>query len=157
MPQVKCKLCGKEFYVKPSQQLRGYGKYCSRGCHHLASRKGKIIVCDICGKEAWKIPKDLKNSKSGKFFCSKHCQTIWRNKYFSGERHPLWNGGRHSYRSAIARYKTEEKCRICGCVDKRVLAVHHFDKNRKNNKKENLVWVCHNCHHLIHYYSAEIK
>jgi predicted HNH restriction endonuclease len=32
----------------------------------------------------------------------------------------------------------------------RVLAVRHIDQNHKNNNVENLAWLCHNCHHLVH-------
>lgn len=46
-------------------------------------------------------------------------------------------------------------CRLCKTKDIRVLAVHHIDKNRKNNKISNLAWLCHNCHLLVHHYDAE--
>jgi predicted HNH restriction endonuclease len=38
-----------------------------------------------------------------------------------------------------------------------VLAVHHVDQNRTNNKVTNLAWLCHNCHHLVHRYPIERK
>jgi hypothetical protein len=36
-----------------------------------------------------------------------------------------------------------------------MLAVHHLDEDRANNAVDNLVWMCHNCHHLIHHYPEE--
>ena len=90
MPQVKCKICNKEFYAKPNWLKRGHGIYCSRECHHKGMRKGKFVKCDICENETWKRPRALKHSKSGKFFCSKSCQTLWRNQYYSGPKHPNW-------------------------------------------------------------------
>ena len=63
-----------------------------------------------------------------------------------------WKDGMYAYRSVLTRHKVSAKCTLCGTKDKRVLAVHHVDENRKNNKVENLRWLCHNCHHLVHYY-----
>jgi endogenous inhibitor of DNA gyrase (YacG/DUF329 family) len=53
MPQVNCKICGKEFYVKPSHQRHGWGKYCSRECQHKGQLKGEFISCAICQKKIW--------------------------------------------------------------------------------------------------------
>lgn len=150
MPQVKCKICDKEFYVKPSHQKLGYGQYCSRVCMHLGQRKGKWMICHVCGKETWKTPKDIKGSKSGKFFCNKSCSTLWRNKLFSGKKHPNWRGGEYTYRRLMKTFNFPLICKKCGIHDQRVLVVHHLDRNRKNNKVENLIWLCHNCHFLVH-------
>jgi len=157
MPQVKCKLCKKEFYVKPSHQLLGYGKYCSAKCHHESTKTGKFVECYICGVNTWKTPKALKNSKSNKFFCGKSCQTKWRNLEYSGENHHFWKGGENAYRGIILKSGVEQKCKMCGIKDERLLAVHHLDKNRKNNKIENLIWLCQNCHHLVHSHKVKIK
>jgi hypothetical protein len=150
MPQVKCKICNTEFYVKPSHQLRGWGKYCSRKCFAKGQLKGKFILCDICSKRAWKTPKDLRISKSGKFFCSKSCQTLWRNKIYVGPKHANWRGGEYTYPRIMAEHKISPICQKCGIKDKRVLVIHHKDQNRKNNVITNLVWLCRNCHYLIH-------
>ena len=106
-------------------------------------------------KKRNKTPKALKGSKSGKFFCGKSCQTIWRNGKYIQENHPNWKDGRHSYRGVINRNKVLPICRLCKANDKRVLAVHHIDEDRTNNTIENLAWLCHNCHHLVHRYPKE--
>jgi predicted HNH restriction endonuclease len=36
-----------------------------------------------------------------------------------------------------------------------MLIVHHVDENRSNNDPENLIWLCYNCHHLVHNYQKE--
>lgn len=150
MPQVKCKICQKEFYVKPSHKKLGWGKYCSIKCGSLGKRKGKFVICEICGQETWKQPKALKISKSGKFFCGKKCQTIWRNKHYVGKLHSNWQGGEFTYYRVMKESNISPKCKLCGIDDKRVLIIHHKDCNRKNYNIENLIWLCRNCHYLVH-------
>lgn len=157
MPYPKCKKCGKKFYTKPSQIKAGFGKYCSRECQYEGRRSGKYINCFICGRVAYKQLRYLKTSKSGKFFCSKSCQTIWRNSYFSGERHPNWKNGKfQDYRRKFIKSGVRPICVRCGAVDKRVLVVHHKDMNRRNNGAKNLAWLCLNCHYLVHFYKERI-
>jgi len=155
VPIVKCQLCSKEFYGKPSHIKIGYAKYCSSACQYQARKKGAIVPCDICGKETYKQLKQLTKSKSGKFFCSKSCQTVWRNQEFIGAKHANWKMGLFAYRSVLSRHKIPKFCILCKTKDQRVLAVHHIDKNRKNNNISNLSWLCHNCHFLVHHNKEE--
>lgn len=158
MPYVRCKSCTKKFYVKPSWLKNGWGKYCSRNCRQEVQKTGKIINCHICGKTVYKSGTDLKNSKSRKYFCNKSCQTIWRNTIeFIGSRHANWKGGSSTegYRNVLKRSGRIEVCDLCKTKDKRILAVHHVDKDRSNNRSENLAWLCHNCHFLVHHYQEE--
>lgn len=158
MPIVNCRICNTEFYIKPSHQAKGYGKYCSRKCLAKGQLKGKFVECDICSKKVWRAPKDLPKSKSGKYFCSKSCQTQWRNRYFSGIRHPNWKNGEHQeYRNRLIQSNRKSVCVNCGLRDDRILVVHHLDKNRANNKLTNLTWLCLNCHYLIHNHGLEKK
>ncbi|MAZ41056.1 hypothetical protein CL654_02975 [bacterium] len=156
MPQVKCKLCKKEFYAKPFFLRNGGGKYCSSACQYKGARKGRNVPCFICKKVSYKPLAKLKTSKSKKYFCSKSCQTKWRNSEFIGEKHANWVHGKTAYKSVLARNKVPQTCKLCKTRDKRILAVHHKDQNRLNNKLNNLVWVCHNCHHLIHHYNVVV-
>ncbi len=156
MPLIKkCKICGNEFRTKPFFIKNGGGKYCSPTCQYIGMKKGKIMACNICGKETYKSLKALRISKSGKFFCSKSCQTIWRNQEYIGSKHANYKTGRASYRSILPRNGVPRVCRLCKSKDVRVLAVHHLDENRSNNTLNNLVWLCHNCHHLVHHHKVE--
>ena len=146
MPISSCKICRKKFYAKPNWLKRGWGKYCSGKCQFKAQLKGKFMYCNICRKKAWKTPLQLKRSKSEKFFCSKSCQTLWRNREFSGPRHPNWTGGEFAGRRILERANKKVVCTHCNAADKRVLMVHHKDGNRKNNRITNLIWLCQNCH-----------
>lgn len=147
----KCLICGKDFYSKPSHKKLGWGKYCSRTCTNKSQLKGKYFKCSICGKSVYKSPKEQKHSVSGKFFCSKSCQTLWRNSYFIEERSVNWKNGEKSYRNILKRSKNKPICILCGINNEVVLAAHHKDHNRLNNSLENLVWLCLNCHFLVHH------
>ncbi|MEK7219416.1 MAG: hypothetical protein AAB687_01940 [Patescibacteria group bacterium] len=155
MPIVKCKLCLKEFYGKPYFLKNGWAKYCSPACQYKGRKNGKNIPCEICGKETYKQLKRLKKSKSGKFFCSKSCQTVWRNQEFIGTKHHNWKTGLFAYRSVLSRNKIPKFCILCKTKDERVLAVHHINKDRTNNQLSNLAWLCNNCHFLVHHYKEE--
>jgi len=155
MAMVACKKCGKEFYVKPSWLKVGFGKYCSADCHHASMRNGKEVSCAVCEKLTYKTQKALNGSKSGKYFCSKSCQTQWRNQLYIGTAHKNFKTGEFVYRAKMERHKVPKICRLCKTEDSRVLAVHHIDKNRKNNDLSNLTWLCNNCHFLVHHYESE--
>jgi len=158
MPIVKCKTCKKDFFAKPSHISYGWGKYCSRKCSALARTTGKFVYCEICGKKIWRRPRQLKISKSKKYFCSKSHQTLWRNRIFSGEKHHNWKGGHHvKYKKLLIRNGVEQKCKICGFTDKRVLAVHHRDIDHSNNELSNLIFLCYNCHHLVHHHNKKVR
>ncbi len=154
---VKCKTCKKEFSVKPFWVKNGGGIYCSLTCKYEGTRNGKIMPCFICGKQKYKTLKQIKRSKSGKFFCDKSCQTIWRNQEFIGPKHANWKTGRNAYRSVLTRHKVPKICLVCKSKDERILAVHHIDHDRLNNKLSNLTWLCHNCHFLVHHDNVERK
>jgi hypothetical protein len=156
MPIVPCKQCSAEFYVKPSHQQRGAGKYCSRLCQSESQRTGTFIPCYICHKLAYKMAAAIQKSPSGKFFCGKSCQTIWRNtQVYTGRNHANWTNGIASYRQRLLRSETAKLCLKCRIDDVRILAVHHKDRDRTNNDLSNLIWLCHNCHYLVHHYKRE--
>lgn len=155
MPYVPCARCSSTFYAKPSWIREGNGKYCSMDCYREAKQNGKEVPCDLCGKKSYKQKKDLARSKSGKFFCSKSCQTQWRNRVYVGDKHKNFTTGESSYRQVLKRADVPMRCAYCRTDDFRVLAVHHIDKNRKNNSLRNLAWLCHNCHFLVHHYEGD--
>jgi 5-methylcytosine-specific restriction endonuclease McrA len=113
------------------------------------------VLCDVCGTETYKAQKALNGSKSGKFFCGKSCQTKWRNKFYSGNRHPNFKEGAYAYRTILKHTGAEQICALCGIKDRRVLAVHHIDLDHSNNVPANLAWLCHNCHFLVHHDKLE--
>jgi hypothetical protein len=149
-----CAVCAKEFYAKPRLLALGHARHCSRACANIGVRKGKEVKCSTCDTVVYKSPRDLVRSRSKKYFCNKHCQTLWRNRTFVGERHGNFNHGRAAYRNILKRTGREEMCVLCKTIDTRILQAHHIDRDRKNNKPENLTWLCLNCHFLVHRYDV---
>lgn len=145
-----CKVCSKEFETKAYFIKRGQGQFCSLDCYRSTFQKGKTVVCTTCRAAVYRTAQQLRRSKSKLHFCSKSCQTVWRNKVFSGEKHKLWKNGESTYRKLLERAKRPLNCARCKMNDPRVLAAHHVDGNHRNNKLENLMWLCHNCHLLVH-------
>lgn len=155
MTIVSCQICSKNFYSKPSWIKLGFGKYCSLDCKRVGQKTGKLVKCFLCNKEVYKSGKALKQSKSGKFFCGKSCQTRWRNGQYVGLMHKNYIDGNSSYKTILNRSGGLKICTLCKTDDKRVLAVHHIDGNHRNNDVKNLSWLCHNCHHLVHHDKVE--
>ncbi len=155
MPTVGCLICKKGFYAKPFWIKRGYGKYCSPACQYQGRRTGADKPCHICGKITYKKKRQVDESESGLFFCTKSCQTKWRNQVFVGQKHANWKEGRFAYRSVLARNKIPPICTLCDADDIRILAVHHRDRDHRNSDPSNLAWLCHNCHFLIHHHKEE--
>ncbi len=144
----KCKSCEKEFICRKNYINRA--KYCSPTCRNEGNKVPRItITCPICEKKFERKESSL-NSKSGIYFCSVTCKNnaarmtgmpeIWPDFYGQGEEvYRLYFNdddlvcARCSYREFIS------------CVE-----IHHIDENRRNNKRENLIPLCANCHRGLH-------
>ena len=153
--QVLCKTCNKQFYAKPSFLKLGFSVYCSRSCFHSSLIKAEEYECFTCGSVVLRTATKAARSKSGKFFCTKSCQTKWRNRVFSGERHANWVHGMAAYQSVLGRHGIKKECWRCKSDDPRIMVIHHIDRNRRNSDVKNLLWMCHNCHFLIHHDRVE--
>jgi len=114
---------------------------------------GKIKTnCVYCDKKFLVYPCVLKNKQN--IFCSCSC----RAKYRKGKLAANWQGGLSFEEYGVEfdnhlkeqiRFRDNYKCKICGCSqleNGRQLDVHHIDYNKKNNKLNNLVSLCNNCH-----------
>ena len=155
VPLVNCKNCKVSFNKKPSQISRSVEHYCSLVCHHNARKTGVLVKCSECNKEIYKDRRALGRSMHKNFFCSTKCSNVLLGRKQFSENHPNWKTGEFSYKSIMKRITTNPKCVLCERVDMRILAVHHIDKDRKNNSLQNLVWLCYNCHFLVHHYQGE--
>lgn len=76
------------------------------------------------------------------------CSYACSNTYFrSGENNGQWKAGNKHYARICFMYH-ERRCIICG--EERIVAVHHYDENRKNNAPENLIPICPTHHVYFH-------
>lgn len=97
--------------------------------------------CPICNKDFL----TQEGHPKEKTTCSKGCS----NTYFrSKENSPNFKTGKTIYR----KYTDLKECNRCGYNEHpQILQVHHIDRNRDNNKDDNLEVLCPNCHTLDHY------
>lgn len=65
-----------------------------------------------------------------------------------GNKNPQWKGGID--REYCWRIAKENLNKVCICGDTLKLEVHHKDLNIKNNKLENLIYLCKRCHEDVH-------
>lgn len=142
-----CKYCKNEFITR-----RSVTKYCNVDC----ANKSKIVpvisnaFCAQCDKPIYRSLSSLKGSKSGLYFCSKACkceaQRIGGIKEIMP---PHYGTTTTDYRSL---FKTEELiCARCNYDEFDCsVEIHHIDKDRKNNSRENLIPLCACCHKALH-------
>src|SRR3989344_6383955 len=125
MPEVNCRQCDKLFYTKTFFLKKGYGLFCSRTCYYVSVQKGEKVHCEICRAQIYRGLKQLTHSKSKKYFCSKSCQTIWRNQQYTGNKHKLWKGGWSvHYRKIMHNNGKTPVCLLCHEKDERIVVVH---------------------------------
>ena len=134
-------------------------------------------TCDLCGKEIYKRPSEMKRNKMK--FCSRSCrnkvykeQCMGKNskKATYGEKNPAWKGG-ITYKRPKGNYKGVKYVRCpkeylsmarkdgyvmehrlvmakhLGRCLNKVEVVHHIDHNPSNNKIENLMLFKNNAEH----------
>lgn len=111
---------------------------------HFTRKKNKRIyertikICPVCNKEF----ETILNHSHEKTTCSHSCS----NTFFrTGTNNPNWR--EDSYRSTCFKSHKKE-CVICG--ENKIVAVHHYDENRKNNSIENLIPLCPTHHQYVH-------
>ena len=144
----KCDNCGEPFSARADMIRKGRARFCSKRCSELFQRKRVKVTCAACQKEFELSPSRLKKSKSGLVFCSRICKDTAQQvgSGVEGIQPPHYGNGKRAYRTKALRYHGE-KCKRCGwSEDGRLLQVHHIDRDRENNKIENLVPLCPNCH-----------
>ncbi len=147
--------CKRPFYLPKHSN----GQYCSRECSGVASRTRVTVKCSFCFTSFEKRPAQIKASKSGLLFCSRackdHAQSILSGEAFHDMRPDHYTNGGAAYRE-IAFKHHPKKCNRCGYARfTPVLRVHHIDRNRKNNKPENLEILCPTCHEDEHFIAKD--
>lgn len=143
----KCEYCEKEFLRR--ENVTRPKKYCSIDCKNKAKVKKIEVKCANCGKNIYKNPSKLKNSKHGYYFCNRKCkeeaQSLKGNCLHIRPSHYGTSEGREVYKNLI-RNSPHPICEGCGENCLYLLQVHHKDGNRNNNTDKNFEILCSNCH-----------
>lgn len=164
-----CQFCKKHFEASLKEHKRGNGLFCSRSCASKFTRwkLSKDVqpncTCAICNASFYRSPSDLKQSKSGIYFCSKKCKGQAQRLGAGFEiMLPSHYGAASGVESKNYRSKAlaalEHKCYTCGWqTHPEVLEVHHKDGNSNNHVLENLQILCPTCHDVHHFLSKTGK
>lgn len=96
-------------------------------------------ICPNCGKEFFFYKR---KDKKEQITCSVGC---YNSQYRTRENNPNYLGT--NYQQICFDYH-EKKCVICG--EQKIVTVHHYDENNKNNSPENLVPLCPTHHQYVH-------
>lgn len=166
---AKCKWCNKEFVEYPSRNKR---LFCSKICYTrwMIGTTNRVFgrgirrkpittsICPGCGGS-------FNNDKYYKTkYCSRECYGIVRRNQFTGDRSPLWRGGKKNDNGQRERTEYKEwrdkifkrdnfTCTKCGKMGG-ILNAHHLKKwyifpDLRLNIN-NGVTLCKKCHTLLH-------
>jgi len=146
--EFKCVICEKIFYrhIAPSEIVQGRGKVCSKECKNilngLSKRKGEFRYCVKCGKEFWVRPSEDRRGYKRKY-CSKKCyQPVEPMEAISYDGYKIYNG-KKVHRIIMEKYlgRKLESDEI----------VHHINRDKLDNRIENLQVVSRDEHNKIHF------
>ena len=120
-----CKECGKE------KEIHAFGKcyYCYR-----KNYKQPRVRCKACG--------ELKEHHSRGM-----CKNCVQKKYYYDQIKGFNIKKHHNISLGVWREVTK-KCILCD-FDK-MIDLHHLDRNKENNSRDNLIGLCPNHHKMIH-------
>lgn len=109
---------------------------------------GKTFTCETCGNDFYRYPSKIKQAEATGHkirFCSHKCYDR------SGSKNRSWNGGSPDYwRKELIT--AGASCDSCGYKEEPgILQIHHKDRDRSNNVRENIAVLCPNCHALEHF------
>jgi len=164
-----CERCGKEFM----KDYRKYPKGIPRFCSCLCARK-RIYTQETKDKISKKVSFSLKEKWKNKEYREKVIRGLHNNKESILK---AGNAGRatqiakrkeinenllidgkyelmsFSVRRKILFEEANYSCEVCNnkewLGESIWLEIHHKDSNNKNNKRDNLIIVCPNCHSII--------
>lgn len=137
-----CEFCDKPFLVERAKANEGYGKFCSRECYHLSTRKKVVKTCKFCGRSFHVAPSQAKRGY-GKF-CSRECFYAHKTACAYTQRvcetcgetfqilHSQIGKGGGIYCSRLCKDKAQEKdhiARQCKYCDRRFTVYPYVEKD----------------------------
>ena len=153
----ECDNCGGIIEVQLSRYKTFNYHFCNQDCEYEWMKKSVKVTCDLCGKE---FERTLSQYKRGNvFFCSRKCSENGKklNKHWN------WQGGKSFEKYGVdfdnvlkelVRKRDEHTCQECQFTEKQLgykLNIHHIDYDKRNNKMNNLISLCNNCHSQSNY------
>ncbi len=149
--KLPCLVCGKEIILRDEKDVYTRKHFCSKECRDKFYNI-VYVTCVNCGKQVRKTQSDLNSSKHGIYFCSRKCKDEGQRIGGVKEIQPSHYGNIQKNYRALAYRNYEKVCAKCGYNEyPEILEVHHIDENRENNKLENLIVLCPNCHRKVHH------
>ena len=153
---VKCQECGKTFHTYKCKIKDNRGKFCSKKCFD----KNRITIlskkCKICKKEFTTIPSEIK--KGGGKFCSKECygKSLIGTKHKNSKRRYVsagysWIKKPNHPRATKEGYVSEHRFiyeKFLGRYLKSSEVIHHINKNKSDNRLENLGYFENQSQHM---------
>ena len=143
-PNTKCIICDNPIYRRPFQLEKAKNNaFCSATCFGIFCRKE--TPCLVCGK--------LMLSRFNKKTCSRSCANKNRTGIIYKVNQPrdkvlIVNG----LKIRLAE-RRGEKCELCSYSKVEILQLHHKNRNRNDNRMQNLELLCPNCHYEEHHYN----
>lgn len=137
MIKRNCLVCNKEFVEYNGRQRRK--KFCSQKCNikhwnkdnpeksKKATHKYRQQNLELC-RERTRVNQRLLNNKNR----------------FGGNRLRVLE-------------RDNNTCTKCGETNKLKLIVHHKNRNKKDNRLNNLITLCKRCHPYLHYFEDKMK
>lgn len=131
--KTKCEFCGNEYQSRYHYKTFGSGRFCSRKCacsfaSSFSDSSGRLFTDDDR-----KLAKEVQ--KAHRRYRLDHCN---------------FDELSHGEKRQKVFEEQEGKCAICGISDwqgkKLVLEFHHKDGNKRNESRDNVVFICPNCH-----------
>lgn len=151
MKDATCKFCNREM------PICGMASH-EKNCYLNPDNKKLCPVCDSPIKN-WRTSSTCGYGCANKHFRSKELHWNYKNGDHAWARENGINlgehnypkdkriKGRHDYRY-VCFTNHEKACIVCG--EDKVVSVHHYDEDRKNNVPENLVPLCLTHHTYMH-------
>lgn len=158
-----CKYCGKVIKKASVSDIANHSRWCEsnttngdKGKASLSKaqreRPEKIfgpfkkftVKCFNCGDDFIVEEREKQFPRKEKYFCSVSCA---HSQGGNARSDLLEQNNQLGYRSICLKYH-DSKCVICG--EEKILSIHHFDENNKNNSPENLIPLCPTHHQYWH-------
>lgn len=155
---VVCNACGTTYtHMKPISHTK---KACSRQCANELKRRGRLGKSSSDETRA-----KLRELRLGTKLSYEHRRAIGDG--CSREKNGRWIDGRSLIPDEVAYFNFSRArkrdvrirdggcCRVCS--DKKQLAIHHIDGDKKNDSDENFITLCFSCHSRVHGTNPPIK